>query len=320
MAVPDYQMLMRPLLEALQETSGEVTRKDVAPKIASALGLSKQDLAMLSPSGRASVFNNRLSWAKTYLVGAGAVESTRRGYFRLTERGRILLRDTAGPVSNQTLQQFPEFCDWIGSYGRPKAASLAPVSAPAGGADTGADAATPDEQVENALGVINAELRDELLMRFRAASPAFFEQVVVDLLRAMGFASRDGARAFVTGKSGDGGIDGVVNQDALGLDAIYVQAKRYAEGNGVGRPVVQAFVGSMTGESAQKGVFVTTSHFTADARDYVSRVQQRVILVDGEQLAELALRYNIGTRVKTTLELKMVDDAYFDGDLGAPAD
>lgn len=318
MAVPDYQTFMRPLLESLPADGSEVTIKETGPKVAARLQLSEDDLLELLASGSKTVFMDRLSWAKTYLTKAEAVQSTRRGYFRITERGLALLRQQRGPISNQTLQQFSEFQEWIEDSRRPKAGNIKkePVAQPS----VAEAAATPDGQIEAALNTINISLKEELLERFRTAAPNFFERVVINLLQAMGFTSREGSRAFVTGKSGDSGIDGVVHQDALGLDAIYVQAKRYAEGNSVGRPDIQRFVGSMAGASASKGVFVTTSHFSREANDYVDTVPQRMVLIDGDRLAELALRYNIGARVRSTLELKDIDEDYFLSDVRAAPD
>ena len=306
---------MRPLLEALVKCDLETSVKALSPEIATKLQLSKSDLAETVPSNRQSQLYNRLQWAKTYLVKAQAIQPTRRGYFQIADRGRSLLRDTVGPISNEVLQQFPEFRQWIEKSRAAGSQREAPADMREDTSIAGSEA-TPEEQIIGALETINADLRDELLARFRAASPAFFERAVIDLLQAMGFAQGKGARSFVTGKSGDGGIDGIVHQDALGLDAIYIQAKRYAEGNGVGSPAIQGFIGSMVRFSATKGVFVTTSHFSREAIDYVNYVPQRVVLIDGERLAELALKYNIGTRIKSTIELKTVDEAYFEDDIG----
>lgn len=316
MAVPKFKEFMRPLLEALAVDGAETNMKQVAPQVAARMQLSENDLAETMRSGQ-SVFYNRLYWAKQHLAGADAVEACRRGYFRINARGRMLLRDSSGAITNDTLREFPEFVAWYRrNYPGAQAMRGDDIVRGAVQAMVTDGGVSPQEQAEAAQRLVDADVRGELLARFRAASPAFFERVVIDLLQAMGFASRIGARSFVTGKSGDGGIDGIVHQDALGLDAIYVQAKRYAEGNGVGRPAIQGFIGSMVGFRAAKGVFVTTSHFSAEAKDYLGKVQQRVVLIDGEQLAELALAYNIGTRVQSTIALKAIDEAYFEDDIG----
>jgi restriction system protein len=308
MAIPDYQSLMRPLLEALPRDGSEVTMKAVAPVVAGRLALTEDDLAEMLPSGRQTLFMNRLHWAKTYLDKAGVVTSAKRGVFGITTRGLALLDASPEPISKERLFQFPEYTEWWKSLrGSAPEASKAP--------EADSSTATPDDQINDGVLAIEGELKAVLLQRFQTSSPAFFERTVVALLQAMGFTNGERGQAFTTGKSGDGGIDGIIHQDALGLDAIYVQAKRYAAGNGVGRPDIQKFVGSMTGESASKGVFVTTSHFSKEATDFVHKVQQRIVLIDGERLAALALSHNIGVRVKSVIELKSLDEDFFADDV-----
>lgn len=282
--------------------------KAIAPHIALGLGLTEDDLAEMLPSGRQTTFMNRLHWAKTFLDRAMVVNSTKRGHFQITERGLELLAASKAPVSIKVLSQFPEYVGW-------REASKATPSGSLEVNPQDAQDSTPDDKIAEGVMAIEADLRASLLSRFQNSSPAFFERTVVALLQAMGFTNGQKAQAFVTGKSGDGGIDGIIHQDALGLDAIYVQAKRYATGNAVGRPDIQKFVGSMTGESANKGVFVTTSHFSSDARAYVEKVQQRIVLIDGERLADLALRHNIGVRTKSIVELKSLDEDFFADDI-----
>lgn len=308
MAVPDFQSLMRPLLEALPQDGAEVTMKGIAPQIALGLSLSEDDLAEMLPSGRQTTFMNRLHWAKTFLDRALVIRSTKRGHFQLADRGKELLAANSGPVSMKVLAQFPEYVAW-------RESSKTIVQGVPETAEVEQSDSTPDEKIAEGLSAIEADLRSNLLIRFQNSSPAFFERTVVALLQAMGFTNGQKGQAFVTGKSGDGGIDGIIHQDALGLDAIYVQAKRYATGNPVGRPDIQKFVGSMTGESANKGVFVTTSHFSSDAKNFVEKVQQRIVLIDGDRLAELALRHNIGVRTKSTIELKSLDEDFFADDI-----
>lgn len=311
MTVPDFQSLMRPLLEATAAQSSEVTMKAIAPAIAAKLELSSDDLAEMLPSGRQTVFMNRLHWAKTFLDRALVINTTKRGYFEITPRGRKLLTSDSSPVSMRVLTQFPEYVAWREASKPTTNQKQDPASFLVDSVDT----ETPDDRISSGLAAIESELRTSLLARFQGASPAFFERSVVLLLQSMGFTNGQHNLALVTGKSGDGGIDGIIHQDALGLDAIYVQAKRYATGNGIGRPDIQKFVGSMTGESASKGVFVTTSYFSAEARSYVEKVQQRIVLIDGEKLASLALRYNIGVRTKATIELKSLDEDFFTDDI-----
>ncbi len=305
---------MRPLLEATATAGAEVTMKGIAPIIATNLLLGPDELAEMLPSGRQTTFMNRLHWAKTFLDRARVINSTRRGHFEITDRGRLLLKASGAPVSMAVLSQFPEYVEWreaSKTTGNDKPGATPVEIAQA------ADSDTPDEKIAAGLAAIEAELRSSLLARFQGASPAFFERTIVQLLQAMGFSNGEHNLALATGKSGDGGIDGIIHQDALGLDAIYVQAKRYATGNGIGRPDIQKFVGSMTGESASKGVFVTTSHFSAEARGYVEKVQQRIVLIDGDKLSNLALRYNIGVRTKAVVELKSLDEDFFADDVMA---
>lgn len=314
MSVPDFQALMRPLLEALRDQSEETTMKALAPLIAARLGLTDDDLAEMLPSGRQTTFMNRLHWAKTFLDRALVLNSTRRGYFEITQRGTKLLDANGSPISMTVLTQFPEYVAWRESSKPSSTDTVTEGQTPA------ASLQTPDDKIADGIAAIEADLRSTLLARFQTASPSFFEHVVVDLLKAMGFTNGEQNQALAIGKSGDGGIDGIIHQDALGLDAIYVQAKRYATGNGVGRPDIQKFVGSMTGESANKGVFVTTSHFSTEARGYIEKVQQRIVLIDGARLAELALRHGIGVRTKSVVELRSLDEDYFEADLTITSD
>jgi restriction system protein len=313
MPVPDFQSLMRPLLEAAKAAGGETSIKSLAPVIATTLNLNADDLAEMLPSGKQTAFMNRLHWAKTFLDRAKLVNSTRRGYFLITQRGADLLASTTASVSMKVLELYPEYAAWraesTGKTGSSKS-EFAQTSDP-----VEVQNQTPEEVIGQGVSTIEADIKKTLLERMQAASPAFFERVVVDLLVAMGFGGGKLQQALVTGKSGDGGIDGVVQQDALGLDAIYVQAKRYATGNTVGRPDIQKFVGSMTGESATKGVFVTTSAFSAEAKSFIEKVQQRIVLIDGERFAELALRHGVGVRTRQTIEIKTIDEDYFEDDI-----
>ena len=312
MPVPDFQSLMRPLMEAARPVGRETSVRELAPHIASKLGLTESDLAEMLPSQRQPTFINRLHWAKTFLDRALVVESTRRGYFRLTERGEALLAASNAPVSMKVLESYPEYVAWR------RAEKSETESANSDPSKLSSLSFNPEEQIEQGFAALEAELKQTLLKRLQDCSPTFFERFVVDLLIAMGFGDGKAINASVLGKPGDGGIDGIVQQDELGLDAIYVQAKRYAPGNIVGRPDIQKFVGSMTGESASKGVFVTTSGFSQEARSFVEKVQQRIRLIDGERLAELALRHGVGFRQQQTFVIKSLDEDYFDSDIALP--
>jgi restriction system protein len=303
---------MRPLLETAAAVDGEASVKALAPIIAQRFSLSDEDLTQMLPSGRAPTFTNRLHWAKAFLDRAHVLQSTRRGYFVVTDRGRALLAKNKLPITMKTLEQFQEYREWRAPNNAPEAGALLSNQLVV------TQVQTPEEAIEQGVRAIQIDLQRTLLERFQSASPAFFERVVIDLLLAMGFGGGQLDRGLVMGKPGDGGIDGIVQQDELGLDAIYVQAKRYGSGNAVGRPDIQKFVGSMTGESASKGVFVTTSRFSQEALDFVGKVQQRIKLIDGERFAELAVRHGIGVRTRQTFTLRALDEDYFEDDLGGP--
>lgn len=302
MAIPDYQTLMLPVL--LLAAEGEKRVADVVDRIADKFGLSQEEREELLPSGRQRVLHNRIHWAKFYMSKAGLISSPARGRFVATEAGKALLATNPDRVDVGLLMQRASFREFY-KAGRD--------GATAGPADAGlaANTVTPEEQIETAFKSVQLALRTELLERIVQNSPAFFEQLIVDLLVAMGYGGSHKNAAAQLGRSGDGGVDGVVNEDRLGLDRVYVQAKRYAEANTVGRPDVQAFVGSLVGLGATKGVFVTTSTFSPQARDFVSRLSQRVVLIDGQRLADLMTEYGVGVRVSRAIEFKRLDEDFF---------
>jgi restriction system protein len=304
MPVPDFQSLMRPLLVAVCNAGDETSIRELSPLIAESLSLSESDLSEMLPSGRQSAFLNRLHWCKTFLDRAGVIKTTRRGYFHSTDRGQSLIARTTGRIDIKVLMQFPEFAAWR-NENRKSDAHNGPIVEP------GREEINPEESIDQSFQDLNAAIRADLLDRVLAASPTFFERMIVDLLLAMGYGGGSLERGLLTSRSGDGGVDGVIQEDALGLDAVYIQAKRYAPGNTVDRPALQAFVGTMTGEGASKGVFVTTSTFTSGAKAYIEKVQQRIVLIDGKAFAELAVRHNVGVRVRQTYHLKRVDEDYF---------
>lgn len=310
MPVPDYQSLMRPVLEALADGK-ERHLKEVRARVAAHLDLSPEDLAQMIPSGHQPLFANRMGWAATFLRQAGLLQTLRRGVYQVTTRGQEALRGKQGPIRNEYLKQFPEFLDYLErSFGQ---SSKRQNARPEVGHSSGVDieAQTPDEQAREGYLRARGGVASELLDRMRNASPTFFEQLVVDLLVEMGYGgSRDDA-ASVIGRSGDGGIDGIIKEDKLGLDSIYIQAKRWKEGATVGRPDIQQFAGALQGQKARKGVFITTSSFTRDAREYANAVQATIILIDGKQLADLMLDHCVGVSVQETLKLFKVDEDYF---------
>lgn len=242
------------------------------------------------------------------------LRSPSRNKHVITESGLEVLAKSPGKIDNLTLVAFEGFQDWIA---KPKgdAAGDAAFMAPAAPAFTTA-AQSPEDAMAVAQSILDAALRDELLLILKDISPVRFERLILDLLSAMGYGGGDLSGALMTRTSGDGGIDGIIHEDALGLDAVYIQAKRYAPENKVGRPAIQQFVGSLNGEGATKGVFVTTSDFSKEARDYLNKVQHRIVLIDGQELARLMIRYGVGVRARTTYVIKGVDEDYF-ADLNA---
>lgn len=223
----------------------------------------------------------------------------------ITDLGRKLLDNHSGPIDNNLLSEFEGFEDWRGARSTETDAKTME------GALSVPSATTPTEQLDLSFTQIRNALADTLLERLRNETPAFFEQAVIDLLIAMGYGGGRSERGRAIGRSNDGGLDGVVHEDALGLDAVYVQAKRYAEGSGIGRPDIQQFVGSLTGEGASKGVFFTTSHFSSQARDYAARITQRVELIDGQRLARLMIDHKVGVRVERTFVVPEIDENFF---------
>lgn len=304
MAVPDYQSLMLPVLRIAAD--GETTVPKAAAQIADELKLSENDREELLPSGRQRLLHNRVHWAKFYMSKAGLVESPARGRFVASEAGRQLVATGPANINVELLKQYQPFMDFYLASSAAKPASDQPSQQMATSSD-----ATPEEQIDAAQAVLHSAMKAEVLQSILAQSPTFFERVIVDLLVAMGYGGTHERAALRLGKSGDGGIDGVIDEDRLGLDRIYVQAKRYAATSGVGRPEVQGFVGSLVGLGATKGVFVTTSTFSSHAVTYVQHLPQRVILIDGDRLAELLVEHGVGVRVSRTIAVKRLDEDYF---------
>jgi len=294
--IPDYQAVMPPLLEFGGDGAPHVL-VDTINALADRFELSPEEREELLPSGKQRRFENRVRWARTYLGKAGLLEASARGVFKVTSRGLDLLRTTSGPLNVGHLEQYPEFIEFKNTT-RVKA-----------GAPSADRPETPEESLETNYESLRAALSEDLLQRVKLASPQFFEELVVDLLVAMGYGGsrRDAGRAV--GRSGDDGIDGIINEDKLGLDVVYIQAKRWQ--GPVGRPVVQAFAGSLEGHRARKGVLITTSQFTPDAREYVERIEKKIVLVDGERLAQLMIDHDIGVADIATYRIKRVDLDYF---------
>ena len=300
MTIPDYESLMPRVLSLARQ---ERSIREAVGQVSDDLGLTDEERQIEIPSGTKTLIKSRLEWAVTYLVHAGLLERPRRGHFLITERGRKVLAEDTDKLDGKYLRKFPEFADFIARR-RPELREGRVTTS------TQEAAATPEEQIGEAYTALEGELRSELLRRVLVQSPSFFEDLVITLLSAMGYGDHR-ALSKAIGKVGDGGIDGIIHQDKLGLDVIYLQAKRYGPENSVGRPELQAFVGALSGISAQKGVFVTTSRFTPTALEYLRTVQQRVVTVDGERLVDLMVQHGVGIRSRQVLELHRVDEDFF---------
>ena len=304
MPIPDYQSLMLPVLTLAAQ--GETRVPLAAETIADQLNLSLDERDELLPSGKQRVLHNRIHWAKFYMTKAGLIRSPKRGVFVTSETGEALLKTRPDKIDVETLKAYPSFSEFInastdGSQKEPvPEISKLPSST-----------ATPEEQIDAAQAVLVGALQSDLIAQILDLSPAFFERLIVDLLVAMGYGGSHENAARQLGKSGDGGIDGIIDEDRLGLSQIYVQAKRYAASTSIGRPDVQGFVGSLVGNGAMKGVFVTTSSYSKHAIDYVAGLQQRVILIDGKRLSELMIEFGVGVRLNRTVHVMRIDEDYF---------
>ena len=305
MPVPDFQSLMLPALMALAEDTP--TRvADIRGRVAASEGLTSEDVREMLPSGRQPVFANRVSWAVMHMERAGLLERVGRGVYRLTPLGRELLSETPPRIDMNLLRQYPWYADWL-KQAQTQSAGKEAATEPADDLTE-----TPEEALDRAAKQLRSALEADVLQRVRDAPPAFLEQVIVDLLIAMGYGGGDTAKGRVTGRSGDGGIDGTIREDELGLDEVYVQAKKYAEGNAVGQGDLRNFAGAIDAAGTTKGVFVTTSSFTRDAKDYVDRSPKRIVLIDGAELARLMVRHGMGVRTRARHEIKRIDEDYFD--------
>jgi restriction system protein len=304
-AVPDFQTIMRPLL--VHHADGEEHEiGDTRLALADIFGLTDEERAERIPSGRVTTLQNRVGWAATYLLRAGLLERPHRAHYRLTSRGREILDQHPERVDLSVLNQFEEFQEF----------RRTDTGTSSGGAITAeqtvADSATAEERIDAGYRELHAALGAELLDRVREQSWEFFERLVLEVLRAMGYGGPEGAVERLGGHGSDGGVDGVIRQDALGLELIYVQAKSWEKP--VGRQELQGFVGALHGKQASKGIFITTSRFTPEAQQYVETVSSRVILIDGRRLAELMIERDVGVSTRETYEVKEVNLSYFAGE------
>lgn len=300
MSVPGFQSFLRPLLE-LASDGNEHAMREAREIISRNLRLTEADLFDLVLGGTQPRFDNRVAWAKSYLLKAKCLEATKRAHFRITDRGQQLLLSCPGRIDLRTLEQYPEFIEFRTST-HDNSISTEIISP--------SMAETPEELLQGSYQKIRNELASELLTRVKNNSPRFFELLVVDLLIAMGYGGSRADAGKALGQTGDEGIDGIIKEDRLGLDIIYLQAKRW-EGT-VGRPEIQKFVGALHGKRAKKGVFITTGKFSDDAHTYVDTIDPKVILIDGNRLASLMIDFNIGATTVTNYEVKKVDSDYFE--------
>lgn len=303
MPIPDYQTLMLPLLQFLADGQPRQAR-EAYEALSGQFGLTEAERQELLPSGGQSVMENRVGWAKTYLKKAGLVDSPKRGQWQISGRGLALLAERPVTLTNEDLARFAEFQAF-------RMATATRVEAQPAPSVLAAPEQTPTEAMDVAYQSMREALASELLSTVKSCSPAFFERLVVDLMLAMGYGGSRREAGEATRLSGDGGIDGVIREDRLGLDTIYLQAKRW-EGS-VGRPEIQKFAGALQGERARKGVFITTSSFSREARDYVERLESRIVLIDGWRLAELMIDFNVGVATRQRYDIKQLDSDYFDG-------
>ena len=300
MPIPDYQAAMLPLLR-LAADGAEHRLRDAIDQLATEFALTPEERAQMLPSGTAPVFNNRVAWARTYLKQAGLLGAPRRGSFRITAAGRKLLAKKPRVITAKLLEEYPSFRDFQARgkvEGEPSTLVAQTV------------ASTPEDRLEAAHQELQAAVESELLDLMKAATPAFFERLVLELLVRMGYGGSREEAAKAVGQTGDGGIDGIIVQDRLGLDVIYVQAKRW-DSAVIGRPEIQRFAGALQGQRARKGVFLTTSTFSKDARNYATSIDSRIILIDGKRLTELMVEFNVGVTRGAIYEVKRVDSDFF---------
>lgn len=305
MPIPDYQTCMLPFLRYLEDGK-EHTLREAEESLAEHFGLSPSERAELLPSGQQGIFKNRIGWARTYLKKSGLIEAPKRGVFKITPRGTKILSGSPAKIDVKFLEQFPEFVEFRDA----SRTEVGPLDAKPESASENVPTSTPEESIEIAHQTLREQLAQELISRLLSCSPTFFEQVVVELLVKMGYGGSRRDAGERLGQTGDGGVDGVIKEDRLGLDLIFIQAKRW-QGT-VGRPEIQKFVGALQGQRARKGVFITTSSYTADAIDYASRIDTKVVLIDGARLSALMIDFDVGVAASATYIVKRIDSDYFD--------
>jgi len=306
--IPDFQSIMLPFLQ-FAEDGREHSIHEVHDALAIQFRLTDQEIDELLPSGRQKRFYNRVGWARAYLKESGLITSPKRGYIRITDRGIQVLRDNPARIDMNYLERFPEYLEFRSKGSRSTKESEDNLV-------KGPDKVhvdnngTPEEILEGAYQEIRESLAQELLQQISECSDSFFERLVVEVLVAMGYGGSQREAARAVGKAGDEGIDGIIDEDRLGLDTVYIQAKKWQET--VGRPEIQKFVGALTGQRASKGVFITTSSFSSSAYDYASKIDKRVVLIDGRRLTEYMIDYNVGVSTVDSYQIKRIDTDHFE--------
>ncbi|MDP1708001.1 MAG: restriction endonuclease [Gammaproteobacteria bacterium] len=299
MAIPDYQSIMLPLLRFATD-GNEHPLREAIEGLSKQFGLTDAEKNELLPSGQQPRFNNRVAWARSYMSKAALLESTRRGHFSITQRGREVLSKNPPEINVKFLEQFPEFVEFRSKHREPVETTESTETE---------TLQTPGELLETAYQKLREDLSAELLKTVTECSPSFFERLVIDVLVNMGYGGSRKEAGKAIGRSGDEGIDGIINEDRLGLDVIYIQAKRWQAT--IGRPEIQKFAGALQGHRAKKGIFITTSDFSREAVDYVAKIDSKIVLIDGEQLSQLMIDHNVGVTPVTSYETKKIDSDYF---------
>jgi restriction system protein len=300
MAIPDYQSIMLPLLKFIRD-GREHSFRETVEALATQFELTASERKELLPSGQQAIFDNRVGWARTYLKKAGLIKSARRGFFQITDRGMQTLSEDLPEINVKYLRRFKEFVEF-------QTVKRGPIVGSQDQAET--IDKTPEEMIEVGYAKLKSDLAAELLMKVKECSAVFFERLVVDLLVRMGYGGSRADAGKAVGQTRDGGIDGIIKEDKLGLDAVYIQAKKWDE-TVVGRPEVQKFVGALQGQRAKKGVFITTSSFSSDVVDYVSKIDNKVVLIDGVELASLMIDNELGVSSVARYDLRKIDVDYF---------
>jgi restriction system protein len=300
MGIPDYQSLMLPLLKLISDGK-EIRFREAVESLANEFDVTEDERKELLPSGQQQIFDNRVGWARTYLKKAGLLDSPRRGTLKITNKGLEILGQKPDKINVNFLKQFPEFVEFQTSKRETSEKEITYED----------ESHTPEELLDDSYQRIRRTLALELLNKVMDLHPSFFERLVIELLVRMGYGGsiQDAGKAI--GKSGDEGIDGTIKEDKLGLDIIYLQAKRWQSGNVVGRPELQKFVGALAGQGAKKGIFITTSSFTKEALEYTPKNETKIVLIDGERLAQLMIDYDLGVSLVNKYEIKRIDEDYF---------